>query len=123
MQRPARDTTTYTGNQADGDSTNIYGNVYGDVHFPERSREAGGLSPDQCLRDLRVTDPREDRARIEGDKDRLLRDCYAWILDDASFQQWRTQDASRLLWIKGDPGKGKTMMTMGLVDFAIQITI
>jgi hypothetical protein len=115
MPHPARDTTTYTGNRADGDSTNIYGNVYGDVHFPERPREAGEASPHQCLRDLRVTDPREDRARIEGDKDRLLRDCYTWVLDDASFQRWRTQDESRLLWIKGDPGKGKTMMMMGLI--------
>jgi hypothetical protein len=115
MPAPHGHSTTYTGNRADGDSTNIYGNVYGDVHFPDRPREAGELSPHQCLRDLRVTDPREDRARIEGDKDRLLRDCYAWILEDASFQRWRTQDRSRLLWIKGDPGKGKTMMTMGVI--------
>jgi Cdc6-like AAA superfamily ATPase len=63
-----------------------------------------------------VTDPREDRARIEGGKDKLLKDCYAWILDDNSFQRWRTQDESRLLWIKGEPGKGKTMMTMGVID-------
>jgi hypothetical protein len=76
MPQPAGGTTTYSSNEAHGDSTNIYGNVYGDVHFPERRREAGELSPHQCLRDLRVTDPREDRARIEGDKDRLLRDCY-----------------------------------------------
>jgi len=115
MQHPARDTRTYSGNRADGDSTNTYGNVYGNVNLPEKPRDAGEPSPHQCLRDLRVTDPREDRARIEGDKDRLLRDCYAWILDDDSFQQWRTQDASRLLWIRGDPGKGKTMMMMGLI--------
>ncbi len=115
MQHPAGGTTTYSGNLADGDSTNIYGNVYGNVHFPEKPREAGEPSPQQCLRDLRVTDPREDRARIEGDKDRLLKDCYAWILDDVSFQRWRTQDEARLLWINGDPGKGKTMMTMGLI--------
>ncbi|KAF2621070.1 Pfs, NACHT and WD domain protein [Macroventuria anomochaeta] len=115
MHRPARDNTTYSGNRADGDSTNIYGNVYGDVHLPGRPREAGEASSQQCLRDLRVTDPREDRARIEGDKDKLLRDCYAWVLDDASFQRWTTQEASRLLWIKGDPGKGKTMMTMGVI--------
>jgi hypothetical protein len=108
--------TTYAGNQAHDDATIINGNVYGDVHFPERPREAGDPSPHQCLRDLRVTDPREDRARIEGDKDRLLRDCYAWLLEDDSFQRWKTQDASRLLWIKGDPGKGKTMMTMGVID-------
>jgi hypothetical protein len=116
MHHPARDNTTYSGNRADGDSTNIYGNVYGDVHFPGRPREAGEPSPHQCLRDLRVTDPREDRTRIEGHKDWLLRDCYAWILDDVNFQRWRAQDESRLLWIKGDPGKGKTMMTMGLID-------
>jgi hypothetical protein len=115
MQHPARDNTTYSGNQAYGESTNFYGNIHGDVHFPARPHDAGEPSSYQCLRDLRVTDPREDRARIEGDKDRLLRDCYAWILDDDSFQQWRTQDGSRLLWIRGDPGKGKTMMTMGVV--------
>jgi hypothetical protein len=115
MQHPARDNTTYSGNQAYGESTNFYGNIHGDVHFPARPHDAGEPSSYQCLRDLRVTDPREDRARIEGDKDRLLRDCYAWILDDRNFQQWRTQDASRLLWIKGDPGKGKTMMTMGVI--------
>ncbi|KAF3029168.1 hypothetical protein E8E12_000367 [Didymella heteroderae] len=115
MPPSAGDTTTYSGNRADGDSTNIYGNVYGDVHFPRRPSEAGEPATNRCLRDLRVTDPREDRARIEGDKDRLLRDCYAWILEDASFQQWRMQEASRLLWIRGDPGKGKTMMTMGVI--------
>jgi hypothetical protein len=115
MPHPAGDNTTYTGNLADGDSTNFYGSVYGDVHLPGKPRETGELSPHQCLRDLRVTDPREDRTRIVGDKDRLLRDCYAWVLEDDSFQRWRTPDASRLLWIKGDPGKGKTMMTMGVI--------
>ncbi|CAN9292460.1 unnamed protein product [Alternaria alternata] len=115
MQHPARDNTTYSGNQAYGESTNFYGNIHGDVHFPARPHDAGEPSSYQCLRDLRVTDPREDRARIEGDKDTLLRDCYAWILDDSNFQQWRAQDASRLLWIKGDPGKGKTMMAMGVI--------
>ncbi|RYN74713.1 hypothetical protein AA0120_g12228 [Alternaria tenuissima] len=112
MQSPQRHTTTYDGNTIDGNAIAILGNIHGDIHFPDRS---GDSEQQRCLRDLRVTDPREDRARIEGDKDRLLRDCYAWILDDVSFQRWRTQDESRLLWIKGDPGKGKTMMTMGVI--------
>ncbi|KAJ4288070.1 hypothetical protein N0V90_012087 [Kalmusia sp. IMI 367209] len=99
----------YTNNRADGSSRNHYGDNHNHYH--------GSLDPlDQCLRNLRVTDPREDRARIEGDKDRLLKDCYKWILDDPSFQHWRTHDESQLLWIKGDPGKGKTMMVMGLID-------
>lgn len=112
MPSPQGHTTTYNGNTIDGNAIAILGSVHGDLHFPDR---AGDTEQQRCLRDLRVTDPREDRARIEGDKDRLLRDCYAWILDDASFQRWRTQDESRLLWIKGDPGKGKTMMTMGVI--------
>jgi hypothetical protein len=112
---PAGETTIYDGNRAHGDAIQFNGDINGDVHFPERPREAGEPSPHQCLRDLLVTDPREDRARIEGGKDRLLRDCYAWILEDTSFRLWRSQDASRLLWIRGDPGKGKTMMTMGVI--------
>jgi hypothetical protein len=71
---------------------------------------------DQCLRDLFVTDPHEDKDRIEKDKDTLLSDCYAWILRDPSFQRWRMSNESKLLWIKGDPGKGKTMIMIGLVN-------
>ncbi|KAF2625648.1 WD40 repeat-like protein [Macroventuria anomochaeta] len=115
MQSTAAHTVLYSNNQAYGDSINIYGNVDGDLYLPGKPSSADGSTSRQCLRALRVTDPREDRVRIEGDKDRLLRDCYAWILHDASFQRWRTQEESRLLWIKGDPGKGKTMMTMGLI--------
>jgi hypothetical protein len=85
------------------------------VPLPGMPREASETTLHQCMRDLQVTDPREDLARIEGDRDKLLRDCYAWILEDVSFQRWKMQDASRLLWIKGDPGKGKTMMTMGVI--------
>jgi hypothetical protein len=113
MLPSASQTIAYTGNIADGDSTTIYGNVYGDVHFAGRSGEP---TRQQCLCDLRVTDPREDKARIDQEKDKLLKDCYAWILDDSSFQRWRTQDDPRLLWIKGDPGKGKTMLMIGVIS-------
>ena len=48
----------------------------------------------------------------------MLRDSYKWILDYADFKRWRdhTDDQSRLLWIKGDPGKGKTMLLIGIID-------
>lgn len=114
---PHHHTTTYDGNTIDGKAIAILGNVHGDIHFPDGS---GGSAGNRCLRDLRVTDPREDRARIEGEKDKLLKDCYAWILDDTSFQRWRTHGKLRLLWIKGDLGKGKTMMTMGMIAELLQ---
>ncbi|GKT45992.1 vegetative incompatibility protein HET-E-1 [Colletotrichum spaethianum] len=68
------------------------------------------------LADLRSTDPRDDKTRIERTKGGLLRDSYYWILEHADFQQWQKSDQSRLLWIKGDPGKGKTMLLCGIID-------
>ena len=69
-----------------------------------------------CLRHLHVSDPRDDKKRIEQTKGGLLQDSYRWVLDNEDFQQWRTDDQSRLLWIKGDPGKGKTMLLCGIID-------
>ncbi|OHW95965.1 vegetative incompatibility protein het-e-1 [Colletotrichum incanum] len=70
----------------------------------------------EFLKDLHVTDPRDDKARIERTKGGLLRDSYRWILDHDDFRRWRDDEQSRLLWIKGDPGKGKTMLLCGIVN-------
>ncbi|KAG9231305.1 NACHT domain-containing protein [Amylocarpus encephaloides] len=69
-----------------------------------------------CLRDLRTTDPREDKKRIEDTKGGLLRDSYQWIFEHADFHNWRDNEEVRLLWITGDPGKGKTMLLCGIID-------
>ncbi|KAF9728642.1 vegetative incompatibility protein het-e-1 [Paraphaeosphaeria minitans] len=69
-----------------------------------------------CLQDLRPTDPRDDKKRIEDTKGGLLKDAYRWVLQNAEFRQWCENQHSRLLWIKGDPGKGKTMLLCGIVD-------
>ena len=53
--------------------------------------------------------------RIEGTKDHLLRDSYVWIVKHEDFIDWRDGDETHLLWIKGDPGKGKTMLLIGIV--------
>ena len=76
----------------------------------------------QCLRDLRVTDPRADKFRIEETNGGLLADSYRWILEDSDFQQWRNDQQSHLLWIKGDPGKGKTMLLCGIINELKKLT-
>lgn len=63
-----------------------------------------------------MTDPRDDKYRIEQTKGGLLADAYQWVLDNSQFRQWRDDEQSRLLWIKGDPGKGKTMLLCGIID-------
>ncbi|TGJ80861.1 hypothetical protein E0Z10_g7892 [Xylaria hypoxylon] len=65
---------------------------------------------------LRLTDPRDDKTRIEQQKGGLLHDSYTWILSHQDFQRWRDGEGSQLLWIRGDPGKGKTMLLCGIID-------
>lgn len=46
----------------------------------------------------------------------MLSDCYVWLLNNPEFRQWRDNRDQQLLWIKGDPGKGKTMLLCGIID-------
>ncbi|KAL7905841.1 hypothetical protein GGI35DRAFT_459469 [Trichoderma velutinum] len=97
-------------NNAFGNNTRIH---QGDIH--KHYNYAPGQT-DSCLADLRITDPRDDKTRIEETKGNLLRDSYCWILEHADFQMWHNDPQCRLLWIKGDPGKGKTMLLCGIIN-------
>ena len=77
---------------------------------------------DRCIQHLRLTDPRDDKKRIQETKGGLLEDSYRWVLDNFNFQQWHNDPQSRLLWIKGDPGKGKTMLLCGIIDQLMKST-
>ncbi|KAJ5454418.1 uncharacterized protein N7458_005374 [Penicillium daleae] len=70
----------------------------------------------RCLDNLQSLDPCHDKNRIEDDKDSLLRDLYCWVLDDPQFKKWIDGDFGQLLWIKGEPSKGKTMLLCGIID-------
>ena len=70
----------------------------------------------KCLQDLRLSDPRDDKTRIEDTKGGLLEGSYHWVLETSDFQQWRNNPQTWLLWIKGDPGKGKTMLLCGIIN-------
>ena len=85
----------------------------------EKSRDREALQDKvdkECLQHLYLTDPRNDKTRIEQTKGGLLQDSYRWILKNADFQRWRDDEQSRILWIKGDPGKGKTMLLCGIAN-------
>lgn len=98
-----------TGNSFGNNATVHQGNVY--------NHSSDGTS-DRCLADLRPTDPRDDKIRLEKTKGGLLRDSYSWILENDQFKVWLDDDdpQGRLLWITGDPGKGKTMLICGILD-------
>lgn len=64
---------------------------------------------------LRVTDPRDDKTRIEYEKGGLFTDSYVWVFKNDTFKQWYGNPEEHLLWIKGDLGKGKTMLLCGII--------
>lgn len=68
------------------------------------------------MADLRLTDPRDDKKRIEETKGGLLKNSYRWILENTDFQRWRNGPENQLLWVKADPGKGKTILLCGIID-------
>jgi hypothetical protein len=78
---------------------------------------------EKCIKDLRLTDPRDDKNRIEDTKGGLLEDSYRWIFGTSDFKQWHSDQLSPLLWIKGDPGKGKTMLLCGIIDELSKSTV
>lgn len=82
----------------------------------------GANNDEACLRELRLTDPRDDMRTIESTKDNLIEDSCLWILEDRAFLDWWNGQGFRFLWIHGDPGKGKTMMTIALIRFIRSIT-
>ncbi|VUC28719.1 unnamed protein product [Clonostachys rosea] len=71
---------------------------------------------EKCLQDLLVINPEDHKALIERTKGGLLEDAYRWILQHEGYSKFRGDPARRLLWIKGDPGKGKTMLLCGIID-------
>jgi hypothetical protein len=88
----------------------------------EMDRRMSNAENRVCLQDLQTTNPCKDKNRIEQDKGGLLKDSYYWVLENAEFRQWRDAGQNQLLWIKGDPGKGKTMLLCGIVDELIKST-
>ncbi|KAF1959162.1 HET-domain-containing protein [Byssothecium circinans] len=91
--------------------------IYGEGATTAFKRLMGEIDKlENCIQHLRLTDPRDDKKRIEETKGGLLEDSYRWILEDSDFQRWRDDPQSRLLWIKGDPGKGKTMLLCGIIN-------
>ncbi|KAI9658392.1 MAG: hypothetical protein M1821_002525 [Bathelium mastoideum] len=81
-----------------------------------RDDQAEQEANNQCKGAWRQTDPRDDRQRILNAKDDLLNELCTWILDDPAFRRWWNDDECRILWIHGNPGKGKTMMMMALIE-------
>ncbi|KAJ5668367.1 uncharacterized protein N7477_006937 [Penicillium maclennaniae] len=69
-----------------------------------------------CLHALRCPDSLAVKNRLKESKDRLVHQSIQWILEDPQYKDWENGDDVGLLWIKGGAGKGKTMLSIGLIE-------
>ncbi|CAI4216018.1 unnamed protein product [Parascedosporium putredinis] len=93
----------------------------GSILIPSRSQSTGedvqGTRIRQSMAALRLTNPVDDKKRIQDMKGGLHEKSYEWIKENPEYKSWRSDDTSRrLLWINGDPGKGKTMLLCGIIN-------
>jgi hypothetical protein len=65
---------------------------------------------------LRCPDTLAVKNRLKENKDKLLPKSIDWILQDPKYIGWKDGDDVCLLWIKGGAGKGKTMISIGLIE-------
>ncbi|KAL5361432.1 WD40-repeat-containing domain protein [Aspergillus floccosus] len=82
------------------------------MHVGDQDRH----SRDRCLDYFAVTDPRDVKITIHQTRGAALKESYGWILYHPQYQHWRNNNDSQVLWIKGDPGKGKTMLLCGIIN-------
>ncbi|KAL9473924.1 hypothetical protein ACSS6W_008304 [Trichoderma asperelloides] len=85
--------------------------IQGDLHAT-----SGNDGDRKFLEKISKTDPFYDWKRILDLKGPFLHGSFEWILNHDDFQKWRNTKESGALWIKGDPGKGKTMLLCGIID-------
>ncbi|VUC28482.1 unnamed protein product, partial [Clonostachys rosea] len=83
---------------------------------PEIQGQAHIAEVNSCLKELGWTNPHDDRERIKVTKGGICDNSFHWILEHRDFNGWRNDDQSRLLWIRGDAGKGKTMLLIGMSE-------
>ncbi|KAL4947742.1 hypothetical protein BDW69DRAFT_107656 [Aspergillus filifer] len=69
-----------------------------------------------CLQALRCPDSLAVKNRLKDSKDRLVHQSIHWILEESEYNDWKDGDEVGLLWIKGGAGKGKTMLSIGLIE-------
>lgn len=74
------------------------------------------LSDEECFNLLFLTDPAVDRDRLIQAKGQRAHQTCEWVTSNERSMLWRN-GTLRSLWIRGTPGKGKTMISIFLSEY------
>ncbi|KAM0257729.1 hypothetical protein ACHAQJ_004180 [Trichoderma viride] len=67
----------------------------------------------QYIRNLRAPDYEAFRNYKIGNRTQGTLD---WFLHNQQYQSWKSKDATSVLWIRGSPGQGKTMLAKFILE-------
>ncbi|KAG4291553.1 hypothetical protein FPRO06_13774 [Fusarium proliferatum] len=81
-------------------------------HFHSESSNTSDI----FIKALFVRDPRVDREDIQVRKGGLYPKSCNGILENATYKWWAREQPQSILWINGDPGKGKMMLICRLIN-------
>ncbi|KAK5728137.1 hypothetical protein LTR17_012145 [Elasticomyces elasticus] len=85
------------------------------IHTGEGLLEDQATKLERCRNTIFLTDPEIDRAGLISAKGKRVEGTCEWIREDAAYKDWHSGD-TRLLWISGGPGKGKTILSIFLTQ-------
>jgi CMP-2-keto-3-deoxyoctulosonic acid synthetase/DNA polymerase III delta prime subunit len=69
-----------------------------------------------CLRDLCLTDPHEDKNALKRRKGNRATGTCEWIISTEELTSWLGSGREDILWLYGYPGTGKTTMAIFLTE-------
>ncbi|KAJ3523681.1 hypothetical protein NM208_g12356 [Fusarium decemcellulare] len=95
----------------------IYLTIRQEVRRQERKdEEERDAKNGECFAAFELTDPQLDKKTLQSRKGTPLWDSYRWVLKHDAYEKLVDDPSSRVLWISGEPGKGKTMLLCGIID-------
>ncbi|KAL6790252.1 hypothetical protein GGI42DRAFT_337068 [Trichoderma sp. SZMC 28013] len=98
---------------------NVQGNVNIMSNAPSDSKE----EIEECMKALFLTDPSEDRDVLKRKKGKRASGTCEWIFNTKKLNDWlhlegreQASQPSNILWLHGNPGKGKSTMAIFLTE-------
>ncbi|KAJ4128983.1 hypothetical protein NW768_007509 [Fusarium equiseti] len=86
-------------------------------HYAWQRKDRDKEKDDNCLRDLYITNSQHVKASLLSDKGGLVHESFSWVTQHPKYTEWLgNEEAGRLLWIRGDAGKGKAMLLCGIIE-------
>ncbi|KAF7536007.1 hypothetical protein G7054_g4922 [Neopestalotiopsis clavispora] len=89
--------------------------------FGNEERERNEHDKDtNFIKELSAIQPESVKQDIVISKGGFMKEAYDLVLQQSNFAALQSDDNTRVIWITGNPGKGKTMFLCGVIDEIVE---